>query len=44
MTSEGLKKGSFNRLLKKIVFCKISHFSTFPKYFFHSLQAPWTAL
>ena len=44
MSPAFLKKGSINSLLKKVVFCKISHFTTFPKYFFHSLQAPCTTL
>ena len=44
MTPAFLKKGPINSLLKKVVFCEISHFATFPKYFFHLLQAPWTTL
>ena len=40
MTPAFLKKGPINSLLKKVVFCEISHFATFPKYFFHLLQAP----
>ena len=34
MTPAFLKKGPINSLLKKVVFCEISHFATFPKYFF----------
>ena len=32
------KNVSINKLLKKVVFCEISHFTTFPKYFSNSLQ------
>ena len=33
MTPAFFKKGSLNSLLKKVVFCETSHFTTFPKYF-----------
>ena len=34
MTPAFLKKGSVDSVLKKVVFCEFSHFTTFPKYFF----------
>ena len=35
MTPAFLKKGSTNSILKKSLFCEISHFTIFPKYFCH---------
>ena len=35
MTLAFLKKGSIKSLLKKVVSCEVSHFTTFAKYFFH---------
>ena len=35
MTPAFLEKESINNLLKIVVFCKMSHFTSFPKYFFH---------
>ena len=33
MTPAFMEKGSINSLLRIVVFCEISHFTTFPKYF-----------